>query len=274
MNIKENSFADKVFGSLYGFAIGDAMGATTEFMSELEIRRSFGKVTDIIGGGWLGLFGGQVTDDTQMSLCVMDALMSDDFESKVKQNFIVWYKSGPIDIGCQCSKGISYLIANKQVPNEPNALGNGALMRALPCALYGSERKNIYQGTLTHNNATNEKCIRLYHQQIQFYLSRGSKYHNHIGQDILMQPTGCVLNTLNNALIWTSHSTGFEESIVGPVNHVGDADTIAAITGGLSGAKWGFNQIPERWIEQLNDGVKEQLNIFAEFIITKHQETI
>lgn len=274
MNIKENNFADKVLGSLYGFAIGDAMGATTEFMSEQEIKRGFGKVTDIIGGGWLGLFGGQVTDDTQMSLCVMDALMSDNFESKVKQNFITWYKSNPIDIGGQCSKGIKYLIANKYVPNEPDALGNGALMRALPCALYGSEKKNTYQGMLTHNNITNEKCIKVYHEQIQFYLSHNSKYHGHIGQDILMEPSGCVLNTLNNALIWSNRSTNFEESIIGPVNHGGDADTIAAITGGLSGAKYGFSQIPKRWIEQLNDDVKEQLNIFAEFIITKHHETI
>lgn len=274
MNIKENSFADKVFGSLYGFAIGDAMGATTEFMSELEIRRSFGKVTDIIGGGWLRLSGGQVTDDTQMSLCVMDALMSDNFESRVKQNFIAWYKSGPIDIGCQCSKGISYLVADKHIPIESDALGNGALMRALPCALYGSEKKNLYQEMLTHNNVTNEKCIKAYHKRVQFYLSHSSKFHGYIGQNALVEPRGCILNTLNNALIWSSCSTSFEESIIGPVNHGGDSDTIAAITGGLSGARWGFNQIPKRWIEQLNDGVKEQLNIFAEFVITKHQETI
>lgn len=40
-------------GALYGFAIGDAMGATTEFMSEDEIKSEYGKLTEIVGGGWL-----------------------------------------------------------------------------------------------------------------------------------------------------------------------------------------------------------------------------
>lgn len=66
---------NKIAGAIYGFAIGDAMGATTEFMSEEQIKKSFGQVTDILGGGWLNLKVGEVTDDTQMSICVMNALM-------------------------------------------------------------------------------------------------------------------------------------------------------------------------------------------------------
>lgn len=33
-----NNIKDRLKGSLYGFAIGDAMGATTEFMSATEIK--------------------------------------------------------------------------------------------------------------------------------------------------------------------------------------------------------------------------------------------
>lgn len=64
----------KIKGALYGFAIGDAMGATTEFMSEIEIKEKYGEVRDIIGGGWLNLKPGEVTDDTQMTLCVCEAI--------------------------------------------------------------------------------------------------------------------------------------------------------------------------------------------------------
>ena len=64
----------KIKGALYGFAIGDAMGATTEFMTRSEIADKYGAVTNIIGGGWLHLEPGQVTDDTQMMLCVCDAI--------------------------------------------------------------------------------------------------------------------------------------------------------------------------------------------------------
>ena len=33
----------KIAGSVYGFAIGDAMGATTEFMHPHEIKAKYGK---------------------------------------------------------------------------------------------------------------------------------------------------------------------------------------------------------------------------------------
>lgn len=43
---------DKILGSLVGFAIGDAMGATTEFMTKEQIEQKYGQVNDVIGGGW------------------------------------------------------------------------------------------------------------------------------------------------------------------------------------------------------------------------------
>ncbi|NGY80838.1 hypothetical protein F6Y03_00540 [Bacillus megaterium] len=61
---------DRIKGGLFGLAIGDALGATTEFMSAEEIRGTYGKVTDIIGGGWLDLPPGEVTDDTAMTIAV------------------------------------------------------------------------------------------------------------------------------------------------------------------------------------------------------------
>ena len=48
-----SSLQSKIKGALYGFAIGDAMGATTEFMSEDSIKAKYGKVKNIIGGGWV-----------------------------------------------------------------------------------------------------------------------------------------------------------------------------------------------------------------------------
>ena len=45
------NLTSKIKGALYGFAIGDAMGATTEFMDAKQIKAKYGKVTDIIGGG-------------------------------------------------------------------------------------------------------------------------------------------------------------------------------------------------------------------------------
>ena len=55
---------DRALGAYLGLAIGDALGATVEFMRPREIQLQYGVHRDIVGGGWLKLARGQVTDDT------------------------------------------------------------------------------------------------------------------------------------------------------------------------------------------------------------------
>lgn len=60
----DNKLYDRIKGGLYGVAVGDALGGTTEFMSEREIKEKHGYLTEIIGGGVWQLKPGEVTDDT------------------------------------------------------------------------------------------------------------------------------------------------------------------------------------------------------------------
>lgn len=269
---------NKIKGSLYGFAIGDAMGATTEFMTKESIKKQYGKVTDIIGGGWLHLKSGEVTDDTQMMLCVCDAIeyacdnsWVEDEEIKMLdrccENFIGWYKTNPPDIGGCCRRVIEkcrYTTDHKywfDIADNSNSLGNGSLMRTMPIILSGqSEDLARLQGRLTHNNTACDVAISMYYQNMEELL-----YH-----DTFMtvarcayEPEGHVVNTLNNALYWTQHSDSFEDAIVSAVNDGGDADTIAAITGSLAGALYGYDAIPKRWINQLDVKVKRDLDFYA-----------
>ncbi len=264
---------DGIAGAIYGFAIGDAMGATTEFMSEEQIKRNFGKVADIIGGGWLNLKPGEVTDDTQMTMCVMNALMrtADNplgFMIECRKEFIKWYKSGPKDVGGQCSRAINYMMTG-EVRARPNnqALGNGSLMRAMPCALINNDILNELQGRMTHNNQKCSQIIQNYSRLIQDYLK--GIYSNISTCTIrgLLEPSGYIINTFNNSVYWSCQKS-FEEAILGAVNHGGDADTIAAITGSLAGAKFGYSAIPRRWINRLNPEVKEFLENFKNFVFT------
>ena len=259
----------KIAGAVYGFAIGDAMGATTEFMTENQIKTIFGKVTDIVGGGWLNLKPGDVTDDTQMTMCVMDAAIasggSDDrFRKACIANFIEWYKSNPPDVGGQCARGIQALM-HGMLAQDTESAGNGSLMRALPCALLGWKQRNLVQGWLTHMNDECMAAISWYHDVIQRTL-RGNYIWSQF-EDLnscLKEPTGYVKNTLINARIWASEPI-FEECIIGAVNHGGDADTIAAIAGGISGTRFGYEAIPQKWIDKLNPQVKTKLDEFIAF---------
>jgi len=257
---------DKIAGAVYGFAIGDAMGATTEFMTEKQIKSIFGKVTDILGGGWLSLKAGEVTDDTQMTMCVMNALMRypdnpQKFEKSCANSFVEWFKQGPKDVGGQCAKGIYRIILDMRIEVDNQALGNGSLMRAMPCALLNKESLNELQGKLTHNNQICSHVIQDYSRLIQNYINDNLYTGNIKG---LLEPSGYIRNTFNNSVYWSCQET-FEDAILGAVNHGGDADTIAAITGSLAGAKFGYKNIPERWINQLNPEIKIFLNKFNKF---------
>lgn len=297
---KSKVLRDKIAGAIYGFAIGDAMGATTEFMDKDEITYKFGKLGNIIGGGWLDLEAGQVTDDTQMSMCIMEVLMKtlgpltqaemqvmnsrkrksleDKMTYDIMLKFIQWYDSNPPDIGGQCRKAISYGkmmlnrtgwlnldIFKKDIYDE-KALGNGSLMRAMPCAILGLGELNIDQGALTHNNPLCSEIITGYS-----YLLKQLLVIPYLGFVLLPEvkelnePTGYIKDTYENAVYWLRESKSFKEAIINAVNHGGDADTIAAITGSLAGAGYGYDEIPKEWLKKLDKNVNNFLKKFINF---------
>lgn len=70
-----------------------------------------------------------------------------------------------------------------------------------------------------------------------------------------LQPSGYagyVLECLEAAVWWVIHAASFEDVLIGCVNLAGEADTIAAVAGGVAGAHWGAAHIPERWLERLH----------------------
>ena len=172
-----DNIKNRLKGALYGFAIGDAMGATTEFMSVAEIKSDYEKLTDIVGGGWLDLKAGEVTDDTQMTICVMEALMKNDFKNfkkDVADSFVAWYDTKPKDIGNQCRRAIAfYKESGNFIAEDNTALGNGSLMRALPCSLLNSEKSvelNFIQGDITHNNDICRNILKEYTEIIKAHI--------------------------------------------------------------------------------------------------------
>ncbi|NVB81784.1 MAG: hypothetical protein HOV81_25540, partial [Kofleriaceae bacterium] len=76
--VEPGSADDVRLGALLGMAVGDALGTTYEF-ERLEQAPypalATGPATDIVGGGPFDLAPGQITDDTQMAICIARSLL-------------------------------------------------------------------------------------------------------------------------------------------------------------------------------------------------------
>ena len=53
-----------------------------------------------------------------------------------------------------------------------------------------------------------------------------------------------------------SHVRSFEKAVVYAISLGGDTDTIGAMTGAIAGAYHGFEEIPSRWLDKLENGSK------------------
>ncbi len=186
------------------------------------------------------------------------------------------------------AKGVSAL---KSGECDDYSNGNGSLMRILPLAIYLQDKsiderfcitKEVSGVTHSHIRsvigcffavefviqllAGKDKCIaysetqnivRDYLHLIDVKSSEIELYNRILFDDISRIPeqdiysSGYVLHTLE-ASLWAFLTTdNFKDAVLKAVNLGDDADTIGAITGGMAGLFYGFEQIPEEWINQL-----------------------
>nr|WP_314494548.1 ADP-ribosylglycohydrolase family protein [uncultured Chryseobacterium sp.] len=66
-----------------------------------------------------------------------------------------------------------------------------------------------------------------------------------------IKSSGYVLHTLEASLWCFLNSKSYSEAVLKAVNLGEDTDTTGAITGGLAGIYYGFENIPKEWIEEL-----------------------
>jgi ADP-ribosylglycohydrolase len=66
-----------------------------------------------------------------------------------------------------------------------------------------------------------------------------------------IQSTGYVISTLEAAVWCFLNTANYKDAVLKAVNLGSDTDTIAALTGGLAGLYYGYDTIPENWINQI-----------------------
>ena len=70
-------------------------------------------------------------------------------------------------------------------------------------------------------------------------------------EDSKIKSSGYVVDTLEAAIWSLLNSDSYRGTVLRAVNLGGDTDTIAAISGSLAGALYGYDDIPKEWIEKI-----------------------
>jgi len=279
-----------------GLALGDALGATVEFLTPREIAHQYGEQREIRGGGWLGLKPGQVTDDTTMSLALGASILDDGGEVHAlscAKAFDAWMRGKPVDIGNTIRRNLIAFrrTGQPQAPPSEHDAGNGAAMRVLPVALATLARGEAAvreavraQAHVTHNNPVSDAACEFIALAVQDFV-RGEPLRHVYRQRIApfiahhqefafrrrrrQNPSGWIVETMQAVLQALLETDSVESCLIDVTNRGGDADTTGAIAGMLAGALYGMRSLPPRWLKALDPNVRDACQRQARALVVK-----
>ncbi|MFD7761491.1 ADP-ribosylglycohydrolase family protein [Streptomyces microflavus] len=274
--------AGRVAGAVIGSAVGDALGAPFEFgpAGVFSARFPDGVSTLCGGGGW---DPGEATDDTQMAVLVGESLLERgglDLPD-VFDRFRRWAAGEPKDIGLQTEDVLTNgepwdLAAALHFQVNGQAAGNGSLMRATTSAVYFAPAGRARTmdaarriAALTHGDRAAWEGTAVFHELVRVALAGddpltalpetlGEVHADHRPRWAAVLAPGWhpALATEFNGAVWPCLGTAlwalrttdtFEAALAAAVDVGGDTDTVAAVTGGLAGAVYGIDAVPDRW---------------------------
>ena len=259
-------------GSMFGLAIGDALGMPVEFME----RDTFDWVTDYAPNPHWDLEAGSWTDDTSMALCLAQSLIDcKGFDPKDQlTKYLNWYKTGYMGVNGKCfdiGNTTKMALENFEKTgdlisplNGDNYSGNGSLMRLAPISIFYHRHpeeeiliKCAQSSKVTHSSGDCKAACRALGKILHQCLLGKGKPELCIDPAIKsmvrtgIKSDGYVINTLNAAL-WAFWKTdNFEDCIIHAVNLGDDSDTVGAVAGMIAGAYYGYDSIPRRWLYNL-----------------------
>ncbi|MGW5243414.1 ADP-ribosylglycohydrolase family protein [Streptomyces sp. NPDC004129] len=279
----------RAIAAVLGSAVGDALGAPFEFGPEGAFSARFprpGHGGEMCGGG--GWDPGEATDDTQMAVLLGESLLEcgglrlpDVFD-----RFRRWAAGGPKDIGLATEAVLTSgdpwdLAAPLHFQVNQRAAGNGALMRATTSAVHFAPRGREATmdaarriAALTHGDRAAWEGTAIFHELIRVALTGedplaalpetlAAVHPGHRDRfaavltpdwhpDRATEFNGAVWPCLGSTVWALRTTTSYEDAVRAAVDLGGDTDTVAAVTGGLAGAVYGPDALPERWTDPLH----------------------
>lgn len=281
----------RAVGAVVGAAVGDALGGPFEFGPPGAFSARFPPegvgARDEMGGGG-GWDPGEATDDTQMAVLVADSLLERgelDLPD-IFARFQRWAAAEPKDIGLQTedvlTNGMPWdLAASIHFQINQRAAGNGSLMRASTSAIHFAAAGQDATmdaarriAALTHGDRAAWEGTAIFHELVRIMLAGADPFAalpdvlalvhpGHRGRyatvlapdwhpDRATEFNGAVWPCLGSAVWALRTTTRFEDAVRVAVDLGGDTDTVAAVTGGLAGAYYGLDAIPDRWTRLLH----------------------
>jgi ADP-ribosylglycohydrolase len=236
-----------------------------------------------VGGGVFGWRPGETTDDTALAKAVLEGYRDGtSFDlRRVRDAMLSWQDTRPKDIGNQTARAIGYLRSHPEalsLPEDPDAQGNGAVMRAAPHGAKagdaGEAAENAWtEAALMHPSwearASSALVAALVAHLIEgvgpegalnasYALLESRKEPGKSVREVLSplesfehSPGGWTVYTTRLALLGLLDAQDFRTGLDDVIRLAGDADTNGAVLGALLGARFGVRSIPPGWLEDL-----------------------
>jgi len=291
---------DRYRGALLGLAAGEALGTPAEFLTAEQVVEKYGVITDMLGGGVYDVLPGQVTDATEMMLCLGESLAAHGhFEPEdIIARYAAWLEGQPLHVRLTVRaalisyrSGTHWDVASRrafEILGGPTA-GNGSLIRCTPVGLlYAGDASLRHElshreSMLTHFDRLAGWSCAAFNDLITAALHGGlaaevpaiartfEEEDKRVSAILRDTPaaeaeeivsSSFVLDTLQTALWTVLHGADYEHAVTIAVNLGNDATAAGAVTGALAGAVYGESGIPARWLDAL--AVRERATLVAD----------
>ncbi len=287
----------RIRGGLYGLLVGDALGVPYEFSPPERIPDRH--LIDMSPPGGFARAHAAVpigtwSDDGAQALVLLDSLATSaslDL-AHFTDGLLDWYRNGfmtpdgrVFDVGNQTAQALDNYARHGNPltcsPSDDWSNGNGALMRALPCALFDAATPEQViararrQSMPTHIHLRSQLACALYalmawrmvegmgpvdalddaQATLEAALAPGERAELYIVLDGRLDPSrgsGYVVDSLWSALRCVLATSDYESCVREAILLGNDTDTTACIAGGLAGILYGEPGIPARWQRALN----------------------
>jgi len=285
VNLTETQL-DRAVGAVLATATGDALGAGYEFGPPLPDDAA----VEMTGGGQFRWAPGEWTDDTSMAIPILRVVARGERMTEAALDELVaawaeWAREAP-DVGIQTRQVLAHLdaptadAARRSAERVHHATGrsagNGSLMRTAPLVLgYLDDPGGLADAArtvsaLTHVDADAGDacaiwCLAIRHAILTGeYDLRGAidaagapQWHARVDAAEAKRPrefehNGWVVEALQAAWSAIDRSSTLRETLENAVRGGRDTDTVAAIAGGLAGARFGASSIPAEWRDKLH----------------------